>query len=144
MTRALLALLTCALCVSANAGAPPPPPQPLDSAAAARFARLALACVHQEFPSKIAHVLQNDADALPPRSLYPAFHGCYDWHSSVHGHWLLVRLVRQFPGAPFEAEARGALARSLTAENLAAETRYLERADRASFERPYGLAWLLQ
>jgi hypothetical protein len=117
---------------------------PLDTAAAERFARLALKCVHQEFPNKIAHVLDGDTDVLPPRALYPAFHGCYDWHSSVHGHWLLVRLVRVVENPPFEAEARSALARSLTVENLAAEAAYLQRPGRAAFERPYGLAWLLQ
>lgn len=116
----------------------------LDPQVAARFARLALACVHQEYPNKIAHVLQGDADARVPRELTPAFYGCYDWHSSVHGHWLLARLARLLPEAPFAAEARRALARSLTAENLAAEVRYLEGKGRVSFERPYGLAWLLQ
>jgi hypothetical protein len=115
-----------------------------DDTAADRFAKLALACVHQEFPNKIAHVLKGDADVLPPRVLYPAFHGCYDWHSSVHGHWLLARLIRRIPGAPFVDDARAALARNLTPAKLAAEAAYLERPDRASFERPYGLAWLLQ
>jgi hypothetical protein len=116
----------------------------LDAATAGRFANLALKCLHQEFPNKIAHTLAGDADVHPPRELYPAFYGCYDWHSAVHGHWLLVRLVRQFPTAPFAAQARAELARSLTPENLAAEAAYLQRADRASFERPYGLAWLLK
>ena len=73
----------------------------IDADAAARFASLALTCVHQPYPNKIAHVLGSDEDAKPPRELYPAFHGCYDWHSSVHGHWLLVRLVKHFPDAPF-------------------------------------------
>lgn len=119
-------------------------PTPFDASAADRFAQLALACVHQEFPNKIAHVLASDADVLPPRALYPAFHGCYDWHSSVHGHWLLVRLVRQFPDATFAPRARAALARSLTASTLSREAAYLQGNGRASFERPYGLAWLLQ
>jgi uncharacterized protein (DUF885 family) len=117
---------------------------PVDAEAAGRFARLALACVHREYPNKIAHVLNGDEDARPPRALTPAFHGCYDWHSAVHGHWLLARLARLFPDAPWAADARAALARSLTAENLAAETSYLEGKGRTSFERPYGLAWLLQ
>jgi hypothetical protein len=65
-----------------------------DAAAAERFAKLALACVHKEYPNKISHVLNSDADVAPPRKLTPAFCGCYDWHSSVHGHWLLVRLLR--------------------------------------------------
>ena len=72
----------------------------LPASAVERFASLALGCVHQEYPNKIAHVLQGDADARPPRELTPAFYGCYDWHSAVHGHWLLVRLARQFPDAP--------------------------------------------
>lgn len=108
------------------------------------MARLALDCVHREYPNKIAHVLNSDADARPPRALTPAFYGCYDWHSSVHGHWLLARLARLYPFEPFAQEARRALARSLTAENLAAEARYLNGAGRQTFERPYGLAWLLQ
>jgi hypothetical protein len=116
----------------------------VDPALAGRFARLALACVHQEYPNKIAHVMSGDADARPPRELTPAFFGCYDWHSSVHGHWLLARVARLSPGAPFAAEARAALGRSLTASNVAAEVAYLEGKGRVSFERPYGLAWLLQ
>jgi hypothetical protein len=116
----------------------------LDPDAASRFANLALACVHQEYPNKIAHVMQSDKDALPPRVLTPAFYGCYDWHSSVHGHWLLARLSRLQPDAPFAAKARAALAQSITPENVAAEVAYLNGAGRASFERPYGLAWLLQ
>jgi len=116
----------------------------IDSAAAARFVELALKCVHQEYPNKIAHVLAGDADVRPPRELYPAFHGCYDWHSAVHGHWLLVRLTQRYPDADFAPRARAALGRSLSRENIAVEVTYLQRGGRASFERPYGLAWLLQ
>jgi len=113
-------------------------------AQAVRFARLALDCVHKEYPNKIAHSLNSDADVQPPRLLTPAFYGCYDWHSSVHGHWLLVRLARLFPQAPFAAEARRAVAQSLTPANIAQEVKYLNAEGRGSFERPYGLAWLLQ
>jgi len=119
-------------------------PAGFDINAAGRFANLALACVHKEYPNKLSHVLNSDADVAPPRRLTPAFYGCYDWHSSVHGHWLLVRLVRTFPDAPFAPSAREALRNSLTAENIAQEAAYLRAAGRASFERPYGLAWLLQ
>jgi hypothetical protein len=115
-----------------------------DAAAAGRFAELALKCLHQEYPNKIAHTLAGDEDVRPPRELFPAFHGCYDWHSAVHGHWLLARLVRQFPNAAFAPGARAAVAQSLTRENIAGEVAYLQQAGRASFERPYGLAWLLQ
>lgn len=115
-----------------------------DVKTAERFAGLALACVHKEYPNKISHSLLSDADVAPPRKLTPAFYGCFDWHSSVHGHWLLVRLVRTFPNAPFATAAREALRQSLTAENIAGEAAYLKAEGRASFERPYGLAWLLQ
>jgi hypothetical protein len=115
-----------------------------DARAAERFANLALACVHKEYPNKISHNLSSDADVAPPRQLTPAFYGCYDWHSSVHGHWLLARLTRMFPDAAFAEPSRAALRKSITAENIAAEAAYLRGAGRASFERPYGLAWLLQ
>jgi hypothetical protein len=135
------------------AAAPAPPGHPagqsakgerLPTAAVERFATLALECAHKEYPNKISHVLAGDADARPPRALTPAFFGCYDWHSSVHGHWLLARLARLYPEAPFAQPARAALARSLTPPKIAAEVEYLRGPGRTSFERPYGLAWLLQ
>src|SRR5208337_3064899 len=113
-----------------------------DMNAAGRFANLALACVHKQYPNKISHSLNSDADVAPPRKLTPAFYGCYDWHSSVHGHWLLARLVRTFPNAGFAASAREALRQSLTADNIAQEAVYLRAEGRASFERPYGLGRL--
>ncbi|MEP6885191.1 MAG: DUF2891 domain-containing protein [Gammaproteobacteria bacterium] len=116
----------------------------MDPEAAQRFAALALKCLHAEYPNHVANTLDSDADAQPPHVLYPAFYGCYDWHSDVHGHWLLVRLLRLFPDAPYAATARAELAKSFTAANIAGEVAYLKRADRAPFERPYGLAWLLQ
>lgn len=116
----------------------------LDPAAAARFAKLALDCVDREYPNKIAHAMNSDKDARPPRELTPAFFGCYDWHSSVHGHWLLARLARELPDAPFAPKARDVLERHLTPEKMEREAEYLETEGRATFERPYGLAWLLQ
>jgi DUF2891 family protein len=115
-----------------------------DQTQAARFAKLALDCLHQEYPNKIAHSLNSAADVKPPHELTPAFYGCFDWHSCVHGHWLLVRLIRLFPQAPFAADARRAVAQSLTSANIAQEVKYLQAENRTSFERPYGLAWLLQ
>jgi hypothetical protein len=140
----LLAFALAGLPPTASASAAPAATSALDAAAATRFAQLALGCVHLEYPNKIAHVMHSDADAKPPRELTPAFYGCYDWHSSVHGHWLLARLARLFPEAEFAPAARAALARSLTEPNIAAEVAYLRGAGRTSFERPYGLAWLLQ
>lgn len=109
-----------------------------------RFAVLALDCVHREYPNKIAHVLQSDSDVRPPRELTPAFYGCFDWHSSVHGHWLLTRLLNTDPDGVFVEEIRKKLSQSFTAENMAAELAYYTGEDRASFERPYGIAWYLQ
>ena len=120
------------------------PPATLDAPTAGRFAALALACVQQEYPNKIAHVLNSPADVRAPHELTPAFYGCYDWHSAVHGHWLLARLVRAFPAAPFADEAVAALQANLTAARIAGEVEYLNGTGRESFERPYGLAWLLQ
>lgn len=115
-----------------------------ESVTVERFAALALACVHQEFPNKIAHVLAGDQDVAPPRELTPVFYGCYDWHSSVHGHWLLVRLLRLHPSLATAADIEKALEQSFQADKVAVEVDYVSRDDRASFERPYGVAWLLQ
>jgi hypothetical protein len=109
-----------------------------------RFARLALSCVHQEYPNKISHVLGSDEDAGTPRQLTPAFYGCFDWHSSVHGHWLLVRLLKRDPETPFREAITSALSKSFTTENIAAELSYYLNPNRKSFERPYGVAWFLQ
>jgi hypothetical protein len=117
---------------------------PLDAATAGRFAALALACVQKEYPNKISHVLNSPDDIKAPHELTPAFYGCYDWHSSVHGHWLLARLVREFPQAAFATDAVAALKANLTPARIAGEVEYLNGAGRETFERPYGLAWLLQ
>src|SRR5205085_306674 len=106
-------------------------PPTFDTTAAERFAKLALACVYKEYPNKISHVLNSDADVAPPHKLTPAFCGCYDWHSSVHGYWLLVRLLRTFPDASFAAAAREALRKSLTAQNMKQEAAYLRGTGRA-------------
>src|SRR5204862_2218226 len=140
MKPVLLAVLFFASSLAFSAGET----STFDAKAAERFAKLALACVGKEYPNKISHVLNSDTDVAAPHKLTPAFYGCYDWHSSVHGHWLLVRLLRTFPDASFATQARDALRKSLTAENLKQEAAYLHGEGRASFERPYGLAWLLQ
>jgi hypothetical protein len=116
----------------------------MDAAVAGGWARLALECVHREYPNHPLTLLLDDGDVRPPRDHTPAFFGCFDWHSAVHGHWTLVRLLRCFPDAAWAEEARAALERTLTRENLAAEVRHLSKPGREGFERPYGLAWLLQ
>jgi hypothetical protein len=107
-----------------------------------RFVRMALDGVHREYPNQIAHVLTRDEDARTPRALTPIFYGCYDWHSAVHGHWLLARASRLFPDAAYADEARAALDASFaSAARVADEVAYVR--ERPGFERPYGLAWLL-
>ncbi|MAB10360.1 MAG: hypothetical protein CME96_05785, partial [Hyphomonas sp.] len=76
-------------------------PEPREGVVTDRFARLALACVHKEYPNKIGHLMNSDADAGTPREFHPAFYGCFDWHSSVHGHWLLVRILNTDPDTPY-------------------------------------------
>lgn len=108
------------------------------------FARLARDCIQRELPNSIQHVLNGPGDVRRPRELHPAFYGCLDWHSAVHGHWLLVRLLRTVPGLADAAQLRAALDANLTAGNIAAEVAYFAGANRQSFERTYGWAWLLQ
>jgi len=110
-----------------------------------RFSALALSCVHREYPNKIAHTFSSDADAKTPSQLHPTFYGCFDWHSSVHGHWLLVRLLNVGDqNASWRAQAIEKLYKSFTPENIAIEVEYFANPNRGSYERPYGLAWLLQ
>jgi hypothetical protein len=111
---------------------------------ASSFAHLALKAIQKEYPNKPEHVLNSEADIQGPRALHPAFYGSFDWHSSVHGHWMLVRLLRLFPDLPERQEIRSVLAKHLTARNLQAEADYFSGANRQSFERTYGWAWLLK
>jgi len=111
---------------------------------ASAFARLALKGIQKEYPNKPGHVLNGAADAVGPRTLHPAFYGCFDWHSAVHGHWMLARLMRQFPDLPEKKQIRDVLAEHLTAKNLKAEADYFSRPNAQSFERTYGWAWLLK
>jgi hypothetical protein len=115
----------------------------LNADLAATFARVALANVATAYPYKLDQVLGGEADLLPPRRLHPAFWGSYDWHSCVHMHWSLVRLLRRFPDQEFAACLRAHLAARLTPEAIEGELATLAGPHRASFERPYGWAWLL-
>jgi hypothetical protein len=118
------------------------PRSPLDADEAARYAALALDCVHRAYPNQIVHMMDGDEELRAPRALYPVFWGCFDWHSAVHGHWTIAAFARRFSTAPLAARAREALAVSFTPAGLAGERAYLER--RPGFERPYGLGWLCQ
>ena len=116
----------------------------LDKARAAAFAQLALNGIDREYPNKPGEVLRGQEDIMGPKAMHPAFFGCFDWHSSVHGHWLLVRLLKLFPDMPGAAEVRARLGAHLTAANLAAEAAYYEPKENRSFERMYGWAWTLR
>jgi hypothetical protein len=128
----------------AQVNKPMSPDMTLTESQASHFAALALKCVTREYPNKPEHVMNDSRDVQGPKSLHPAFYGCYDWHSSVHGHWMLVRLLAMFPNLPESPAIRKALSANLTAENIRTETAYLQQANRQSFERTYGWAWLLK
>jgi hypothetical protein len=119
-------------------------PPALTRAQASAFARLALKGLAKEYPNKPEHVMAGPGDVQGPRALHPAFYGSYDWHSCVHGHWMLARLLRRVPDLPEATEVRAALGANLTATNLKAEADYFARKESRPFERPYGWAWLLK
>ena len=107
------------------------------------FANLALHCIHQEFPNVVKHMMNNGDDVKAPNQLYPSFYGCLDWHSSVHGHWLLLRMLNTAQDAVDKDEIIEKLNISFTPKNIQGELTSLKRENNASFERPYGLAWFL-
>src|SRR5262245_66440966 len=115
----------------------------LTPALAAKFARLALGHVERPYPYKLDHVMAGDEDALPPRVLHPLFYGSFDWHSCVHGYWLLASLLRREPGIPEADQIRALFDEHLTPQKVAGELHYLQRPSARGFERPYGWGWLL-
>ncbi len=110
---------------------------------ASRFARVALGHVTREYPNKLDHVMTGPGDVQGPRALHPVFFGSFDWHSCVHGHWLLARLYRRFPDLPEADQIRLLLDAQFTTEKIAGEVTYLARPEARGFERPYGWAWAL-
>ena len=120
----------------------PPNDLEINETIAARFVQLALGCIGQEYPHSNIYWFDSDEDVKPPRELTPAFYGCLDWHSAVHGHWLLVRLLRYFPESTFSSAVKQALRRSFTPEKIQGEVTYFQR--HPFFECPYGMAWLMQ
>ena len=108
---------------------------------AARFATVALGHVTREYPNKPGHVLASPADAQTPAALHPVFYGSFDWHSCVHGYWMLAYLLRHYPDLPGIAAL---FDRQLTPAKIAGECAYLAAPTSRGFERPYGWAWLLK
>lgn len=112
---------------------------------ASHLASLPLRCIGQEFPNKTNHTSNSDTDhVLLPHQLHPAFYGCFDWHSCVHGHWMLIRLLKLFPNMPEASLIRATINKTITKENILQEVKYFEMPLTASWERTYGWAWLLR
>lgn len=109
-----------------------------------KLAELPLACINTEYPNKLGQTLGSKADIAQPNELHPAFYGCFDWHSSVHGHWSLVTLLKQFPDLDKAEAIKNALRANLSAENIKAEVEYFNKKHNKSYERTYGWAWLLK
>lgn len=118
----------------------------LTEAIALKLSQLPLHCIEQEYPNKTAHIINNEKEAmLSPKALHPSFYGCFDWHSSVHGHWMLVKLLKIFPNIKNADEIYQMLDRSFQPENLQEEAAYFSKyALTNTFERTYGWAWLLK
>jgi hypothetical protein len=109
-----------------------------------RLAQLPLHCMDTEYPNKLGQTLGSDADLLSPKTLHPAFYGCFDWHSSVHGHWSLVRLLKTFPEIDHAEAIKERFLKSISKENILTEVAFFEGEHNKSFERTYGWAWLLK
>lgn len=101
-------------------------------------------CIDQEYPNKLNQVLGDDSYLAPPRVLHPAFYGCFDWHSSVHGHWTLVTILSEFPDFKYREEILAKLAKNITMENIQKEIEYFDDTHNKDYERTYGWAWLLK
>lgn len=119
-------------------------PVELNLEQANKLAELPLACINTEYPNKLDQTLGGDKDLQSPKELHPAFYGCFDWHSSVHAHWSLVKLLKHFPNLEKATQIREALEKSLTKENINAEIAYLQGEHNQDFERTYGWAWVLK
>jgi len=109
-----------------------------------RLSKLPLKCINMEYPNKLGQTIGSELDLKTPRVLHPAFYGCFDWHSSVHGHWSLVSLLKQFPHLENASELRVRLAQNISLENIQAEVLYFQGEHNKIYERTYGWAWLLK
>jgi hypothetical protein len=111
---------------------------------ASSLVSLSIGCVDRQYPNKPGHILDGDETVRPPRELTPAFFGCFDWHSAVHGHWVMVRVLRLFPELPENAAILDLLNAHLSNETLQQELAFFQMPRNATFERPYGWGWLLR
>lgn len=112
---------------------------------ASLLAALPLKCIDQEYPNKTSHTSASDSDhVLTPKQMHPAFYGCFDWHSCVHGHWMMIRLLKAFPKLPEANVIRDAINKNITPEHIAVEIKYFDAPLANAWERTYGWAWLLK
>ncbi len=109
-----------------------------------RLAQLPMNCIQTEYPNKLGHTIGSSADLKEPKTLHPAFYGCFDWHSSVHGHWSLVSLLKQFPELYKKEEIEQMLLQNISKENIKNEVSYFFNKHNSSYERTYGWAWVLK
>jgi hypothetical protein len=111
---------------------------------ALRLSALPLKCMQKPYPNKLSQTLADSSELKTPEQLHPAFYGCFDWHSAVHGHWMLIRLLKLFPDLPDSKEIRQKLSQNITAANILQEVNYFRKPLERSYERTYGWAWLLK
>lgn len=147
MIRFAPAVLLFSLAISCKPNVPAkvkPPTLRLSYEQANKFAELPLKCIQQEYPNKLGQVVNDSEELLRPSILHPAFYGCFDWHSAVHGHWLLVRLLKMYPKLKQSNQIKELLTSQLTSDNIQTEIRYFNYRYNETFERTYGWAWLLK
>ena len=147
--RLFIALSTAAMAIVSCQK--PEPPVKYESTAprltieqANRFAHLPMKCVSKEYPNKLSQTIVGPDELQSPQSLHPSFYGCFDWHSSVHGHWVLVKLLNDFPDLENKSSIQSALVASLSKENIEKEVAYFSKKHERSYERTYGWAWYLK
>ena len=111
---------------------------------AQRLINLPISCVDIEYPNKLGQTIGSEQDLKSPKELHPAFYGCFDWHSSVHGHWSMVSLLKQFPRIENNTAIKNKLLEHISKENILKEVNYFQGKHNKSYERTYGWAWVLK
>lgn len=137
-------ILLVFLVTGTNAQSPNMMIPPFSIETASKFSSMAYSCITTEYPNKISHVLKSDADIASPVNLHPAFYGCFDWHSSVHGHWLLIKMIQTYPDLPQREQIIKTIDNNFSEKNLAGELAYFKDNSNIDFERPYGWSWFLK
>lgn len=118
--------------------------QTLDLQQAEKIFKLPVHCIEVEYPNKLGQVLGSTNDLKSPKELRPIFYGCFDWHSSVHGYWSIVKLLKDYPQLDESGTVKSILNRNITIENVSVESDFFEDYNNRNFERTYGWAWLFQ